>query len=285
MPSRNLYSVLGVTKNASQRELKQAFRKLAHEYHPDVNGGNAGSEKKFKQINEAYEILSNVDSRKAYDAYGDNWKHARSNRSGRSTTSGVGFDNYSNIFGSVFGGIGGQPMPRRGRDREHRVKVTLEEAFSGSTRLLTLMEKPSGSRRLEVKIPTGVKTGSKVRIAGEGSPGASGGANGDLILFVEVTPHNSYNRKGDDLFIEVVISLTDAILGCETEFKTLAGNVVLKIPPETQNGKSFRLRGKGMPHLRRSGTGDLYAEINVQLPTELSNREREIFDELRELRS
>ena len=147
------------------------------------------------------------------------------------------------------------------------------------------MEKPSGSRRLEVKIPTGVKTGSKVRIAGEGSPGASGGANGDLILFVEVTPHNSYNRKGDDLFIEVVISLTDAILGCETEFKTLAGNVVLKIPPETQNGKSFRLRGKGMPHLRRSGTGDLYAEINVQLPTELSNREREIFDELRELRS
>ena len=302
MPEQDLYTVLGVPRNATSKEIKQAFRKLARECHPDVNPGDDASERKFKQINEAYEVLSDEKDRKAYDKYGRDWKHAEEIEKaggggrGRSGGSGAwrwasgggrragfeGFDGPDGVLGSIFGG--GRPAQMRGRDLDHRVDVSLEEAFQGSQRTLTLRDQQGRPRRLEVKIPKGVKTDSRVRVAGEGYPGAGGGANGDLYLVVDVLPHTAFDRRGDNLHTDVPVALTGAVLGTEVEVPTLSGKVALKIPPETQNEKSFRLRGKGMPHLKGDGAGDLYAKIVVQLPINLSEQERALFQDLHALR-
>ena len=299
MPEQDLYTVLGVARDASQKEIKQAFRKLAREYHPDVNQGDAASERKFKQVNEAYEVLSDEKNRKAYDKYGHDWKHAEEFEkagvggrggpgpwrwaSGGGRPAGFeGLDGLDGVFGSIFGG--GRPAQMRGRDFDHRVDVSLEEAFHGSQRTLTLRDQQGRPRRLEVKIPKGVKTGSRVRVAGEGHPGMGGGPNGDLYLVIKVLPHAAFERRGDNLHTEVPVALTGAVLGTEVEVPTLSGKVALKIPAETQNGKSFRLRGKGMPRLKGGGAGDLYAKVVVQLPTNLSERERALFQDLQALR-
>ena len=298
MPEQDLYTVLGVARDASQKEIKQAFRKLAREYHPDMNQGDAASERKFKQVNEAYEVLSDEKNRKAYDKYGRDWKHAEEFEkagvggrggpgawrwaSGGGRPAGFeGLDRLDGVFGSIFGG--GRPAQMRGRDFDHRVDVSLEEAFHGSQRTLTLRDQQGRPRRLEVKIPKGVKTGSRVRVAGEGHPGMGGGPNGDLYLVIKVLPHAAFERRGDNLHTEVPVALTGAVLGTEVEVSTLSSKVALKIPAETQNGKSFRLRGKGMPRLKGGGAGDLYAKIVVQLPTNLSERERALFQELQAL--
>ena len=293
MPEQDLYTVLGVARNATPKEIKQAFRKLARECHPDVNPGDDASERKFKQINEAYEVLSDEKNRKAYDKYGRDWKHAeefeKAGGGGRGGSGAwrwasgggrrAGFDD---VFGSIFGS--GAPAQMRGRDLDHRVDVSLEEAFHGSQRMLTLRDQQGRPRRLEVKIPKGVKTDSRVRVAGEGYPGAGGGPSGDLYLVINVLPHAAFERRGDNLHTDIPVALTGAVLGTEVEVPTLSGKVALKIPPETQNEKSFRLRGKGMPHLKGGGAGDLYAKIVVQLPTNLSEQERALFQDFQALR-
>ena len=347
MAAKNFYETLGVKRDASDKEIRSAYRKLARKYHPDVNPGDKSAEATFKQINAAYEVLSDAEKRRKYDKYGDRWEMAdqieeaqkragatagdwfRTAQNGRaggagtatgSRTSGgfkmpdidmgdLGGD-FGDILGNVFRGRRAQPQPRKGENLETPVEITLEEAAQGTTRPMTItLSEPcvgcngtglagdavcavcdgqglkTNLRRIEVKIPAGVKTGSRVRIAGEGQPGAAGGAKGDLILNVTVAPHDRFERKGDDLYEDVLTPLYDALLGGEVEAQTLTGRVMLKIAPETQNGKLIRLTGKGMPKLGGGGSGDLYARIKVVLPQKLNERERKLLEELRAART
>ncbi|MCL1885164.1 MAG: J domain-containing protein [Dehalococcoidia bacterium] len=330
MAGKDYYNTLGVSRGASEKDIKDAFRKLARKYHPDVNPGNKASEEKFKEINQAYEVLSDAQKRKKYDQFGENWEYAEQfkQQSGQGT-SGAGFDfsqfnfgggqghtqftstdGMDNLFANLFGGARSRrAQPRRGQDIEHPVEITLEEAFGGTNRLLNLQTddicitcsgtgrvnksicqacQGSGAilrmRQLEVKIPTGVKTGSRVRIAGQGASG-HGGPAGDLYLLISIRAHGSFERHEDDLLTTVALPLSVAMLGGEIEVPTLSGKLELKIPPETQNGRTFRLTGQGMPHLGKGNRGDLLAKMNVVLPLNLSSEERELFSRLRRLRA
>lgn len=322
MAGKDYYATLGVPKGASQKEIRQAYRRLARRYHPDVNPGDKAGEARFKEINAAYEVLSDTEKRKKYDRYGDQWQHAdqieemqrRAGGSFRFGPGGVtfdlgdlgslgGFGDLSSIFEGFFGGR--QRRPRRGRDIEQRLEMTLEEAFQGATRTLQLAaEEPcstcggqgriagaichvcqgsgvvSKARRLEVKIPAGVGTGSRVRVAGEGQAGA-GGARGDLYLLISVRRHPRFERRGSDLHTDVEVPLTDAVLGGEVAVPTVTGKVLLKVPPLSQNGKVFRLAGLGMPGLKGKERGSLYARLRVKLPERLDDKERKLFEELR----
>lgn len=323
MAGKDYYSILGIEKKVSEREIKQAYRRLARQYHPDVNPGDKSAEAKFKQINEAYEVLSDKKNRKKYDRFGDKWQHADQFAQARQTSSwdfgraggaqGVRFEeaDLESLFGDLFGGtIRRQRVrPRRGQDIEYPIEVTLEEAYHGTKRNIALRGEEScptcqgtgriqsvscsvcrgaGAvsqiKRLEVKIPPGVKTRSRVRIAGKGQPGYTGGASGDLYLVVSVKPHRLFERKDDSLHVEVVVPLTVAILGGEVQVPTPKGKLALKIPPETQNGRTFRLAGQGMPHLGNSSRGNLIAKVKVVLPTKLSSKEKELFKQLKGLR-
>jgi curved DNA-binding protein len=325
MEYKDYYKILGVDRNATEKEIKQAYRKLARQYHPDVNPGDKAAEERFKEINEAYEVLSDPEKRKKYDQFGAYWQQFT--RAGgrpedfdwsRWTATGPGgqrvytrtvtpeeleeifggLGGFSDFFQTLFGGMGRrqrpvdlsdlfgfgefdqavQERPRYGRDVEQPVQVTLEEAFRGTTRIL---QREDGSR-IEVKIPRGVRTGSRVRVSGKGVLGR--GQSGDLYLVVEVLPHPTFQRDGDDLKVDVPVDLYTAILGGEVQVPTLERPVVLTIPPETPNNKIFRLRGLGMPNLKNPDQrGDLYARVLVQLPTHLTDRERELFRQLRDL--
>jgi len=338
MANKDYYSILGISRNASEKEIKQAFRRLARKHHPDVNPGDATAEEKFKQISEAYEVLSDKEKRKKYDQFGDKWQYAdQFAKAGGHGTPFQGFD-----FNDIFGGGGKtysysfsssgrdgldslldellrgggrtstrtrRAQPRRGQNIEQPVEITLEEAFYGTSRLLSLQTEEAcatchGSgriqnalcsvckgqgvvattKRIEVKIPAGVKTGSRVRIAGKGGEGY-GGAKGDLYLIVTVKPHPLFERQGDDLYVSVDVPLTTAVLGGEVKVATLKGNLELKIPQETQNGRTFRLAGQGMPHLGKTSRGDLKSKINIVLPTDLSPEEKELFQKLNQLRT
>ena len=327
MANKDYYNILGVKRNASEQEIKQAYRRLARKHHPDVNSGDKSAEAKFKEINEAHEVLSDKENRKKYDKYGDQWQYADQfeqarrqqtpfrdfNQSGGTSSFHFGGDDMGGLFDELFRGAGTRTYtrrapPRRGRDIQSPVEVTLDEAYHGTKRTLSLQtEEPcptcQGSgliqnvpcstcqgggvvpriKRLEVKIPPGVKNGSRVRIAGKGQPGY-GGANGDLYLVVSVKPHRLFERRGDDLHAEVPVPLTVAILGGEVQVPTLKGKLALKIPAETQNGRAFRLKGQGMPHLGNSSRGDIVAKVNIVLPTKLSAQEKELFRQLSELR-
>jgi len=312
MEYKDYYQILGVDKSANQKEIKKAYRRLARQYHPDVNPGDAESEARFKEINEAHEVLGDPEKRRKYDALGSNWQQWQ--RSGGdaqgfdwsqwSTGSqpgsgrvhveyrdlgdlfGNGGGGFSDFFRDIFGGMGGATYsePRRGRpgrDYEHPVEITLEEAFSGAKRLLQL-----DNQRLEVKIPPGVDTGSRIRISGKGEPGGGSGPSGDLYLRVAVLPHQSFERRGDDLYTDVPVELYTALLGGEVPVQTLQGQVMLRIPPETQSGKRFRLRGLGMPRLKNlKQKGDLYAGVSIVLPQGLSSREKDLFGQLAAIRS
>ncbi|MBI5290243.1 MAG: J domain-containing protein [Chloroflexi bacterium] len=321
--AEDFYKTLGVAKTASEKEIRSAYRKLARKLHPDVNPGDKASEARFKEINSAYEVLSDVEKRKKYDKYGDKWEYAdqieemqreRGARFGGRGGNG-GFQQFEvndlgNVFGSFFGrggggGFGSRTMSRRGTDVQQPVEVTLEEAYHGTSRTLELLSQEACStcggtgqvagatchvcggygevqrpRRLEVKIPAGVTTGSKVKIAGEGQPGMGGGKKGDLLLVVQVRPHARFERKGDDLYEDVEVLLTTAVLGGEVEVRTVTAKVMLKVPPLTQNGKSFKLGGLGMPRMKGAGKGDLYARVRVRLPEELSETQKKLFEEL-----
>lgn len=308
MEYKDYYKVLGVARNADEKEIKKAFRKLAQQYHPDKNPGNAEAERKFKEINEAYTVLSDAEKRTQYDRYGAQWEQfARAGgrpedfqwNGGQSRTVSpeefeqmFGGSGFSSFFESLFGGGGmggGRPgqqtrtrtqgfgfEPRtefQPRATEVSVKVTLDEAFRGASRML---ESTDGSR-FEVDIPRGVKTGSKVRVNGVGGQ--------DIVLNVEVLPNAQFTRDGDDLRVQAPVDLYTALLGGEAQIPTLERPVVLTIPAGSQNGKVFRLRGLGMPNLKKPDQrGDLLAEVSVTLPTNLSAQEKALFEELRNLR-
>jgi curved DNA-binding protein len=309
MEYKDYYRILGVDRNASQKEIKQAYRKLARQYHPDVNPGDKTAEARFKEINEAHEVLSDPEKRKKYDQLGSQWQSWQrmggrpqdfdwsqwfAPGTGPRVQYGTvedleemfgGMGGFSDFFESIFGGMGpgqraGTARPRRGRDVETEVEITLEEACQGTVRVVE-----KDSRRLEVKIPPGVETGSRVRVRGEGAPGTVGGQAGDLYLRVKVLPHSTFERRGDDLYHDLPVDLYDAILGTEVRVPTLKGAVLLKIPPETQNGRIFRLAGQGMPKVKDPAQrGDLYVKVQVRLPEHLTDRERNLFRELAQLR-
>ncbi|MBT3362236.1 MAG: J domain-containing protein [Chloroflexi bacterium] len=312
MANSDYYHVLGVSRDANDKQIKQAYRKMARKHHPDVNSGDKAAEGKFKKVNEAYEVLSDSQKRKKYDRYGDNWQHAdqfEQQRGGhRSARQSQSFDfggggGFESVFGDLFGGgRGGYRTSMRGQDAEYPVEVTLKQAFNGTTELIQLQmddQCPSCAgngcyacngqgltrqvHRFEVKVPAGVKSGSRVRIAGKGGSGYGGGKPGDLYLIVSVKAHSGFQRKIDDLHTEAPIPLTTAVLGGEINVATLDKNVVLTVPPLTQNGKSFRLKGKGMPHLGKTTRGDLLAKVKVVLPKDITDEEKQLFEKLREL--
>ncbi len=308
---RDYYDVLGVKRNATDKEIRQAYRRLARKYHPDLNPNDAQAEERFKEISAAYEVLSDKEKRSKYDRYGADWARVEQAEAARAAAgAGGGFytrtydaSDFEDLFGHTGGGFGSvfEDLFRRtgrtegarihmehvpGQDIEQPVTVTLEEAYSGTTRVLTLMSQEGTPRRIEVKIPAGVREGSRVRVAAEGSPGPFGGPRGDLYLIVSIAPHKVFQRDGDDLTIKLPVPLHIAMLGGEVEVPTIkGGKLALAIPPETQNGRRIRLRGQGMPRLGGSGHGDLYAEVNVVLPTHLSDEEQQLFRRLAELRT
>jgi curved DNA-binding protein len=327
MDYKDYYQILGVSKDASQDEIRRAYRKLARQHHPDVNPEDGGSEERFKEINEAYEVLSDPEKRKKYDRFGTQWRQYE--RAGGQaedfdwsqwqaqpgagasyrTVSPEEFEEifggaggFSDFFETLFGGRGPgrrgrrggfqtdfgsgrftqrQARPRSGQDVEQKVEITLEEAFHGTTRTLQY----EGGRTIQAEIPPGVKTGSRVRLSGQGQPGAAGGDPGNLYLLVNVLPHERFERRGDDLHVNVPVDLYTAILGGTIVVSSIDRQVRLSIPPQTDNGKTFRLDELGMPQLRNSQKrGDLYATVEVQLPQNLGEQEKELFKQLRELR-
>ncbi len=320
MAGKDYYSLLGVNQDASEREIKQAYRKLARKYHPDVNPGDKSAEARFKQINEAYEVLSDKEKRQKYDQFGDQFAQAGRQQTpfwdfGRAGgTQRFHFEeaDLGSLFDDLFrsGTRSRRVRPRRGQDVDYPVEVTLEEAYHGTKRTITLRsERPctgcqgtgriqnmpcsvcrgsgviSAVKRLEVKIPPGVKEGSRVRIVGKGKQSYAGEASGDLYLVVSVKTHRRFERRGDDLYEEVAVPLIIAVLGGEVQVPTLKGKLALKIPAETQNGRAFRLARQGMPHLGDSAYGDLLARVSVILPTKFSEEEKKLFERLSQLRS
>ena len=283
---KDYYHILGVSRSASDQEIKQSYRKLARKYHPDINPGDTQAEAHFKEINEAYETLSDKEKREKYDRFGSDWKRYEQAAPGAD----YGGADFSDIFDSFFGGRGGRGggpgggfhMRMDGQDVEQPVDITLEEAFAGTQRGFQFANPNGTPRTITVKIPAGSDTGGRVRVAGEGAPGLNGGARGDLVLVVRVLPHARFERKGSDLHVTVDTSLYTLLLGGQAQVPTLSGKTItLTIPPHTQNGRTFRLSGQGMPVLRSDRHGDLYAKLSAVLPTKLSERERDLFEELR----
>ncbi len=335
MAGKDYYNTLGVRRDASDLEIKQAYRRLARKYHPDVNPGDKSAEERFKLINEAYEVLSSAEKRQKYDKFGDDWQYADQSAGARGgaeagqqtspqwdfgdvgtggaggfqATEAEGVDTLlDELLHGMRGGARHKARPSRGKDIESTVEIALEEAYHGTARTISLRaDEPCptcqgtgriknaacttcrGSgvvtriRRLEVKIPAGVTDGSRVRVAGQGQP-VYGGANGDLYLVISVKKHSMFERRGDDLYVDVGIPLSLAMLGGEIQVPTLRGKLALRIPPETQNGRVFRLTGQGMPHLGNATRGDMLARANVILPTKLTAEEKQIFRRLAELR-
>jgi len=313
MEYKDYYKILGVERNASEADVKKAFRKLAMKFHPDRNPGNKSAEEKFKDINEAYEVLSDPQKRSRYDQLGESyasWQQTggQGNFNWQPWTTGsmngqrMDVGNLDDLFGggfsefftSIFGGMGGmggmsgvgntrtttrgRAQTRRNvpetRPMEQPVQITLLEAFQGTERMLQIND-----RRIQVKIPAGAKTGTKVRIAGVG-PNRE-----DIYLVVEVSPDHTFERKEDDLYTDTSVDLFTAVLGGEARVNTMQSSVVLTIPAGTQPGQTFRLNGQGMPRLRDPKThGDLFVRAHVQLPRQLTPQQRELYEKLRLMR-
>jgi DnaJ-class molecular chaperone len=316
MEFKDYYATLGVSKTSTEKEIKQAFRKLARKHHPDVNPGDKAAETKFKELNEAYEVLGDPAKRKKYDELGANWRmYEQAEAQGAAnpfagqwrTAPGGGqaggyrtmtqeemeamfgdSNPFSDFFSTFFGGGGvdddlgargrgtGRRRQRQGRDVEHEIELSLNDAYHGATRRLSLKH-DGHARTVDVRIPSGVNDGSRVRVSGEGEQGTGGAASGDLYLRVRLAPHPVFERKGRDLYVKVQIPVTTAVLGGEADVQTMGEKPArLRVPPLTQNGQVFRLKAYGMPSVGKPDEkGDLYARIDVQLPTELSPAERE----------
>ena len=313
MEYRDYYKVLGLSKKASTEQIKKAFRKLARQYHPDVNPEDRSAEKRFKEINEANEVLGDPETRSKYDDLGANWRRYEQTNaagmdpfgnpkpsgfgeagtgytrvSGQDLRDILGGDSFSDFFQTFFSGrsAAGFPdqnrytqQPIRGRDVEKRLDLTLEQAFHGLGQRLSLTT-GTGARTVDVRIPAGVTDGSRVRVAGEGQPG-TGTHAGDLFLRVRLKHHAKFEQKKRDLYSTVKIPITTAVLGGDVEVPTIEGTAVrLKIPERTQAGQTFRLKGRGMKHLRGTARGDLYATVQIALPPVLSGQARQHYEAL-----
>lgn len=295
MAYQDYYQTLGVERSASDVEIKKAYRKLARQYHPDINPGNKTAEAKFKEINEAYEVLSDKEKREKYDRFGRDWQRYQQNGSGFDPAdwggTGATGTNFADLFEQLFGGGGGAGrtgpggMRMDGQDVEHQSEITLDEAFTGTQRTLQFHNPNGQPRNIVVKIPPGADTGTRVRVTGEGGPGIGGGKRGDLYLTVRVVPNPRFERRGDDLHVKAPVDLYTMLLGGDVRVAAMGGRTItLKIPPGSQNGRVHRIAGQGMPVLRAPETrGDLYVTLEVQLPTQLTARERELFEQLRTL--
>jgi curved DNA-binding protein len=302
MEYKDYYKVLGVERNATPEEIKKIYRKLAMKYHPDRNKDNKAAEEKFKDINEAYEVLSDPKKRARYDQLGDSysqWQNKGGNpgnfnwndwasQGGQGSQVDMGDLNemfgggFSDFFSAIFGGM---PTGSRRQTRssarpltyQQQVEITLAEAFKGTQRTFQV-----DNRKIEVKIPAGAKTGTKVRVAG-GGPSSGSGQAGDLYLVVQVIPDNRFSLDGEDLTTEMKVDLFTAVLGGTVKVFTFAGDVTLTIPAGTQPGQVFRLTGRGMPHLKSPQTfGNLYVKMKVEIPKNLSTEQRELFEKLKD---
>jgi curved DNA-binding protein len=320
MEYKDYYSILGLDRKANQKEIKKAFRKLARKYHPDVNGGDKTASEKFREINEAHEVLSDPEKRRKYDQFGSNWQHHQGtggkpedfnwgkwrsdpsqSHSYRTVTpeeyeelfgaEGGYSDFFENLFGRAArqqagGGAGDQQFyyevpPQRGRDIEYDLQVTLAEAFHGTKRVLEW----EGGRKIDAMIPRGVKTGSRVRLKGQGGSGIGGGSAGDLYLIIEVLPDSRFEKDNDDLKVSVSVDLFIMLLGGKASVTGIDRTVKLDIPPETRNGRLFRLRGLGMPKMKNPDQrGDLYVTVEAVLPQHLSAGEKALVEQWKNMR-
>jgi len=291
------YKVLGVSKNATDKDIKKAYRKLARKHHPDLNPNDKAAEKKFKEINEANEILSHPENRKKYDEYGENWQHAEEYEKAKQQQkqysqqggSQGGFGGYSesdfsDIFGSMFGGGGAKGQRRqsqfKGQDFNAQLQLTLKDVYTTHKRTLTV-----NNKNIRITIPAGVENGQVIKIKGHGSKGVNGGPNGDLLIEFSITNNTKFRRDGNNLYASVDLDLYKALLGGEIMVDTFDGKVKLTVKPETENGTKVKLKGKGFPKYKKEGQfGDLYITYNLKIPTKLTDKEKELFTELSKLR-
>ena len=295
------YKILGVDKNVSEKEIKKAYRKLARKYHPDLNPGDKEAEKKFKEINEAHEVLGNPENRKKYDKYGEHWEHADEIEKQRAQQQayggGTGFDfsgfggfggggfdesDYSDFFQSMFGGgFSGASGQRRnvrfkGQDIQAQLHLNLRDVYTTQKHTINV-----NGKKIRITIPAGVKDGQTIRIKGMGGAGINGGPNGDLYITFAIDDIPDFKRVDDDLYTSADIDLYTAVLGGETQVNTMSGKVKLKVKPGTQCGTKVRLKGKGFPVYKQEGKyGDLYVTFKVRIPTNLSAEQKKLFEQL-----
>jgi curved DNA-binding protein len=291
------YKVLGVDKNATADDIKKAYRKLARKLHPDLNPNDKEAHKKFQQLNEANEVLSDPEKRKKYDQYGKDWKHAeqfeqaQQSRPGKQQYGGQSFQDgfeqgdFSDFFNSLFGNMGGGRRQRqtkfRGEDYHAELQLNLTDAYRTHQQTLTV-----NGKNIRITIPAGIENGQKIKIKGHGGEGINGGPNGDLYITFNIINHTKFRRDGNDLHTTVDLDLYTAVLGGEITVDTFDGKVKLKVNPETQNGTKVRLKGKGFPVYKKEGEfGDLIISFQVKIPTNLTDKQKELFEQIAKLSS
>jgi curved DNA-binding protein len=293
MPFIDYYQVLGIDKKATDDDIKKAYRKLARKLHPDLNPNDKEANKKFQQINEANEVLSDPAKRKKYDLYGENWEHGEEyakarqanqsrggSSSGNSFSGGYSEDDFSDFFGSMFGG-GGQARQTkfRGQDYNSELQLSLRDAYTTHQQTLNV-----NGKNVRITIPAGIANGQTIKLKGYGSKGVNGGPDGDLFISFAITNDAQFKRVGDDLYTTVDLELLTAILGGETTVDTMNGKIKLKIQPETQSGTKTRVKGKGFPVYKKDEQfGDLYITYNIQMPVNLTDKQKELFAEIAKL--
>ncbi len=308
MADKDYYTILGVKRDASEKDIKQSYRRLARKYHPDVNPGDAAAERKFKEVSEAYSVLGTTDSRKKYDQFGHQAFSggfdpfgSSSGRGGRGSFEfstgnlrdifggGGGGGGFSEGFGSIFEDLFSSGQSRSSRnsgpdlDVEKNVDIRFEDAVRGTTIQLRVPRSNGDTDHIQVRIPPGVDTGSRIRVAGKGKTSRNGGPGGDLYIIAQVQPHEYFTRDGNDIICDAPVTLGEVMLGAKIDVPTVDGKISMTIPPGTQNGRKFRLRGKGVPHLKGQGQGDQYVQIRVVLPGQLDEHSRALMEEFDQL--
>lgn len=297
--AKDFYSILGLAKTASEEEIKKAYRKLAVKFHPDKNPGDKSAEERFKEINEAYEVLSDPEKRKKYDRFGENWNRVDESQAAGGGYPGGGNGNYyyegdpsqffgqsggdfSDIFENLFSGAGGSHRARngkiKGQDLQGSLAINLEEAYAGTAKVFEI-----NGQKIRIQLKPGAYDGQVIRLSGKGGPGVNGGPAGDLYITLQVAAHAVYKRDGDLLNETISVDMFTAVLGGDKEVPTMSGKIKIKIPAGTQNGKTLRIKGKGMPVYNKAGQfGDLLLHINVNIPENLTDEQKELFGKLKE---